>query len=141
MAARRRFSVAAAKDHDVLLTDEAAATGDRSFRKRSEARIREPRKHAGTVFLVSHDDKSIRDTCDRVLWPERGGLRMDGPAGRGPEGVRGVHGRHGKARSQAEAEGHRRRVLTTAASLAGPEPEATAVTSWLPPFPHQAQPD
>ncbi|MDN0197199.1 ABC transporter ATP-binding protein [Streptomyces sp. S.PNR 29] len=79
MAARLRFSIAAAKDHDVLLIDEALATGDRSFQKRSEERIRELRKSAGTVFLVSHNNKSIRDTCDRVLWLERGELRMDGP--------------------------------------------------------------
>ncbi|GAB2772365.1 ABC transporter ATP-binding protein [Streptomyces chlorus] len=79
MAARLRFSIAAAKDHDVLMIDEALATGDRSFQKRSENRIRELRKHAGTVFLVSHSNKSIRDTCDRVLWLERGELRMDGP--------------------------------------------------------------
>ncbi|MFG2134452.1 ABC transporter ATP-binding protein [Streptomyces sp. NPDC048751] len=79
MAARLRFSIAAAKDHDVLLIDEALATGDRSFQKRSEERIRELRQHAGTVFLVSHNNKSIRDTCDRVLWLERGELRMDGP--------------------------------------------------------------
>ncbi|ELP62960.1 ABC transporter ATP-binding protein [Streptomyces turgidiscabies] len=79
MGARLRFSIAAAKDHDVLLIDEALATGDRSFQMRSEERIRELRKHAGTVFLVSHNNKSIRDTCDRVLWLERGELRMDGP--------------------------------------------------------------
>ncbi|MFF6999395.1 ABC transporter ATP-binding protein [Streptomyces sp. NPDC008313] len=79
MAARLRFSVAAAKNHDVLMIDEALATGDRTFQKRSEARIRELRKEAGTVFLVSHSNKSIRDTCDRVLWLERGELRMDGP--------------------------------------------------------------
>ncbi|MFJ4688307.1 ATP-binding cassette domain-containing protein [Streptomyces sp. NPDC088789] len=79
MAARLRFSIAAAKDHDVLMIDEALATGDRSFQKRSEARIRELRRHAGTVFLVSHNNKSIRDTCDRVLWLERGELLMDGP--------------------------------------------------------------
>ncbi|MFI1566306.1 ABC transporter ATP-binding protein [Streptomyces sp. NPDC020490] len=79
MAARLRFSIAAAKDHDVLLIDEALATGDAAFRKRSEARIRALREQAGTVFLVSHNNKSIRDTCDRVLWLERGELRMDGP--------------------------------------------------------------
>jgi teichoic acid transport system ATP-binding protein len=79
MAARLRFSIAAAKDHDVLMIDEALATGDKRFQKRSEARIRELRKEAGTVFLVSHNNKSIRDTCDRVLWLESGVLRMDGP--------------------------------------------------------------
>ena len=78
MAARLRFSIAAAKNHDVLMIDEALATGDSKFRIRSEARIRELRQEAGTVFLVSHSNKSIRDTCDRVLWLEKGELLMDG---------------------------------------------------------------
>ena len=89
MAARLRFSIAAAKNHDVLMIDEALATGDRAFQKRSEARIRELRKEAGTVFLVSHNNKSIRDTCDRVLWLEKGDLLMDGPTEEVLEGVRG----------------------------------------------------
>jgi teichoic acid transport system ATP-binding protein len=79
MGARLRFAIAAAKDHDVLMIDEALATGDRKFQIRSEDRIRELRKEAGTVFLVSHSNKSIRDTCDRVLWLEKGELLMDGP--------------------------------------------------------------
>jgi teichoic acid transport system ATP-binding protein len=79
MAARLRFAIAAAKRHDVLLIDEALATGDRRFQRRSEDRIRELREQAGTVFLVSHNNKSIRDTCERVLWLEKGELRMDGP--------------------------------------------------------------
>ncbi|MDA2805036.1 ABC transporter ATP-binding protein [Nocardiopsis suaedae] len=80
MAARLRFAIAAARDHDVLLIDEALATGDRAFRKRSEKRIKELREKAGTVFLVSHSNKTIRDTCDRALWMERGELIMDGTA-------------------------------------------------------------
>nr|WP_131102234.1 ABC transporter ATP-binding protein [Streptomonospora litoralis] len=79
MAARLRFAIASAKNHDVLMIDEALATGDRKFRKRSEARIRDLREEAGTVFLVSHSNKSIKDTCDRVLWLESGSLVMDGP--------------------------------------------------------------
>ncbi|QMU73797.1 ABC transporter ATP-binding protein [Streptacidiphilus sp. P02-A3a] len=79
MAARLRFSIAAAKTHDVLLIDEALATGDTAFQKRSEDRIRELRKDAGTVFLVSHNNKSIRDTCDRTIWLEAGVIRADGP--------------------------------------------------------------
>ncbi|MFD3455235.1 ABC transporter ATP-binding protein [Streptomyces sp. NPDC058691] len=78
MAARLRFSIAAAKTHDVLMIDEALATGDNRFRKRSEARIRALREEAGTVFLVSHNNKTIRDTCNRAIWLEHGTLRMDG---------------------------------------------------------------
>jgi teichoic acid transport system ATP-binding protein len=79
MAARLRFSIAAAKSHDVLMIDEALATGDAKFQRRSEERIRELRKEAGTVFLVSHNNKSVRDTCNRVIWLEKGELLMDGP--------------------------------------------------------------
>ena len=44
MAARLRFAIAASKNHDVLLIDEALATGDAHFRRRSEARVRELRE-------------------------------------------------------------------------------------------------
>ncbi|WP_329561983.1 ABC transporter ATP-binding protein [Kitasatospora sp. NBC_01266] len=79
MAARLRFSIAAAKTHDVLLIDEALSTGDQAFQRRSEDRIRELRKEAGTVFLVSHNNNAIRDTCERTIWIETGKLIMDGP--------------------------------------------------------------
>ncbi len=79
MGSRLRFSIAAAKDHDVLLIDEALSTGDARFQARSAERIQEMRQHAGTVFLVSHSNSAIRETCERALWLERGELRMDGP--------------------------------------------------------------
>ena len=78
MAARLRFSIAAAKKHDVLLIDEALATGDARFRRRSEGRVRQLRADAGTVFLVSHSTSSIRDTCERTIWLESGLIREDG---------------------------------------------------------------
>ncbi|MFB7917754.1 ABC transporter ATP-binding protein [Streptomyces sp. NPDC056061] len=80
MGARLRFSIAAAKSHDVLLIDEALSTGDAKFQRRSAERIVELRKEAGTVFLVSHSNKTITDTCERAIWLEAGTLRMDGPA-------------------------------------------------------------
>lgn len=79
MSARLRFAIASAKKHEVLLVDEALATGDASFRVRSEQRVRELRAEAGTVFLVSHQTASIRDTCERSIWLEAGTIRMDGP--------------------------------------------------------------
>jgi teichoic acid transport system ATP-binding protein len=80
MGARLRFSIAAAKNHEVLLIDEALSTGDARFRRRSRERIDELRQEAGTVFLVSHSNSTITETCDRALWLEAGTLRMDGPA-------------------------------------------------------------
>lgn len=79
MQARLKFSIAASRTHDILIVDEALAVGDRRFRNRSEARIREIAKDAGTIFLVSHSMDSIRDTCQRTLWINKGVLEMDGP--------------------------------------------------------------
>lgn len=78
MSARLRFSIAASKKHDILIIDEALAVGDRQFRLKAEEKIRQMRQEAGTVFLVSHNMKSIQDTCNRVLWIEKGNLVMDG---------------------------------------------------------------
>jgi teichoic acid transport system ATP-binding protein len=78
MSARLRFAIAASKKHDILIIDEALAVGDRRFRLKAEEKIRQMRKEAGTVFLVSHNMKSIQDTCNRVLWIEKGELVMDG---------------------------------------------------------------
>lgn len=80
MSARLKFAIAASKQHEILIVDEALAVGDARFRKRSEARIRQIREEAGTVFLVSHSMKSILDTCNRVLWINQGVLEMDGDA-------------------------------------------------------------
>lgn len=78
MAARLRFAIAQHKTHDILIIDEALAVGDKQFRNRSEARVREMREQSGTVFLVSHSIQSVRDTCNRVIWLEKGVIRMDG---------------------------------------------------------------
>jgi teichoic acid transport system ATP-binding protein len=77
-AARLRFAIAATKLHDVLLIDEALSTGDAGFQKRSEDRIRELRRNAGTVFVVSHSISSVRDICDRAIWLQDGLIRRDG---------------------------------------------------------------
>jgi teichoic acid transport system ATP-binding protein len=78
MGARLRFAIAAARAPDILLIDEALATGDAKFRRRSEQRILELREQAGTVFLVSHGLGIIRETCTRAIWLENGMIVMDG---------------------------------------------------------------
>jgi teichoic acid transport system ATP-binding protein len=77
MSARLRFAIAAAKTHEVLLVDEALATGDAQFRRRSEARVRDLLAEAGTIILVSHSVSTIRDVCERSIWLEHGVIRMD----------------------------------------------------------------
>jgi teichoic acid transport system ATP-binding protein len=78
MAARLRFSIAAFRRHDILIIDEALSVGDQRFRAKAEEKIRQLRKDAGTVFLVSHSMSSIEQTCTRVLWMEKGKIIKDG---------------------------------------------------------------
>jgi teichoic acid transport system ATP-binding protein len=78
MGSRLRFAIAASKSHDVLLVDEALATGDAEFRVKSHARIEELRRDAGTVFLVAHNLEEVEQTCNRVIWMERGQMVTQG---------------------------------------------------------------
>ncbi len=78
MGSRLRFAIAASKSHEVLLIDEALATGDAEFRVKSHARIEELRAEAGTVFLVAHNLEEVELTCNRVIWMERGQIVMQG---------------------------------------------------------------
>jgi teichoic acid transport system ATP-binding protein len=78
MGSRLRFAIASAKSHDILLVDEALATGDAEFRKKSHRRIDELREQAGTVFLVAHNLGEIEENCNRVIWMERGEIVQAG---------------------------------------------------------------
>jgi len=78
MGARLRFAIATSVQRDIMLIDEALATGDADFYKRSAKRIRTLRAQAGTVFLVSHSTSVVRDTCTRAIWLDQGRIVMDG---------------------------------------------------------------
>jgi len=72
MGSRLRFAIASARQHEVLLIDEALVTGDAEFRVRSRERIEALRAQAGTVFVVAHSMAQIEETCNRVIWLEKG---------------------------------------------------------------------
>ena len=80
MAARLRFAVSTAVIPDILMIDEALATGDARFRARSMKKMKEVREHAGTVFLVSHNASTVTSFCSRAIWLEQGQIVEDGPA-------------------------------------------------------------
>jgi teichoic acid transport system ATP-binding protein len=107
MSARLRFAIAAAKTREVLLIDEALATGDASFRRKSEARIRELCEEAGTIFLVSHGLQVIRDTCNRVIWLENGQIVMDGPTDSVVDAYEDKYDPEASARREHERQGNK----------------------------------
>lgn len=79
MRARLSFSIATMHQPPILLIDEALAVGDRRFRSKSLARIRELRHDASTVVMVTHNLSEIRKTCVRTVWIDQGTIAMDGP--------------------------------------------------------------
>lgn len=79
MAARLQFGIASAVRPDILLIDEALATGDAEFTRRSEGRIREVVEGAGTIFVVSHTDATIERMTSRTIWLDAGRILFDGP--------------------------------------------------------------
>lgn len=80
MGARLRFAIAAAARPEVMLIDEALATGDAAFKERSEERMNQLRAGAGCVFLVSHAAKTVEETCTRAIWLHEGQVVIDGDA-------------------------------------------------------------
>lgn len=79
MGARLRFAIASAVPQEILMIDEALATGDINFKQRSQQRIAELKAKAGTVFLVSHSHSVLRETCNRAIWLDKGTMVADGP--------------------------------------------------------------
>ena len=79
MSSRLRFAIAAAANPDILLIDEALSTGDAAFKERSENKMTELRRGAGTVFIVNHAAQVIEEMCTRALWLMDGELIGDGP--------------------------------------------------------------
>lgn len=77
MFVRLAFAAAAHVSPDILVIDEVLSVGDVRFQQRCMRKIR-TFCQAGTVIFVSHDMNAITDLCDRVLWIERGTVRMDG---------------------------------------------------------------
>lgn len=80
MGARLRFAIAAAAKPEVLLIDEALATGDAAFKQRSERRMNQLRAGAGCVFLVSHAAQTVEETCTRGIWLHQGRVVLEGSA-------------------------------------------------------------
>ena len=80
MRARLAFSIATAVDPDILIIDEALAAGDAAFVQKCLRRMRELCSGGRTVLLVSHGTGILAQFCKRVMWIERGEIRMVGPA-------------------------------------------------------------
>ena len=78
MVARIGFAVATMVKPDILIVDEILAVGDYRFQQKCEKRINDLMAGGTTVLIVSHALEQIRRLCNRVMWLEKGCVKMIG---------------------------------------------------------------
>jgi len=87
MLARLGFSIASDIDPDVLVVDEVLAVGDEEFQHKSFDRMQAMMNGGTAVLLVTHQLDKVLDMADRVLWLDKGRVKMIGE----PEEVVGLY--------------------------------------------------
>jgi ABC-type polysaccharide/polyol phosphate transport system ATPase subunit len=80
MVARLGFAIATDVQPDILILDEVLSVGDESFKNKCKQRISQFWDAQATVLLVSHDLGYIEQSCERVIWLDKGKVRFVGNA-------------------------------------------------------------
>ena len=78
MVARLAFSVATDEIPDILLIDEVLSVGDGEFAIKSKQRLVEILDSGCTLIMVSHDLATVTELAQKVIWIERGQIKMVG---------------------------------------------------------------
>lgn len=77
MSARLGFSIAAFLNKEIMLIDEVLGVGDRSFKNKSQAKMKELiEDKSKTVIIVSHNLESIKEYTTKVLWINKSEFMM-----------------------------------------------------------------
>ncbi len=78
MVARLAFAIATVITPDILIVDEILSVGDYLFQEKCERRINDMMQSGTTVIIVSHSISQIERLCNRVMWLEKGHIKMIG---------------------------------------------------------------
>jgi len=81
MRLRLAFAISTSVDAEILLLDEVLGVGDSAFQARANKRLQDLHDRADIVVLAIHSSETIRATCNKALWLERGRIKMFGDAG------------------------------------------------------------
>ncbi|MGV6800557.1 MAG: ABC transporter ATP-binding protein [bacterium] len=72
MRMRLMFAAATAFDPSILLMDEWLGAGDDLFRSKAQERMQQLVEKAGILVLASHQQKLLKDTCNKAIWLHQG---------------------------------------------------------------------
>lgn len=78
MIVRLAFAISTMVSGDILLLDEIFGAGDAKFMQKAKQRILDMVEYSNILVFVSHDLGAIKELCNRVVWMEKGKIRMDG---------------------------------------------------------------
>lgn len=78
MVARLGFSIATNIRPEILIVDEILGVGDFLFQQKCEKRINDMMSGGTTVIIVSHSIEQIERLCERVVWLDKGQVKMIG---------------------------------------------------------------
>lgn len=79
MYSKLAFSITAILETDIMLIDEVLSVGDIQFRAKSYNKMKELiSDDTRTVIIVSHNNSTLKELCDEVLWLHNGELKMIG---------------------------------------------------------------
>ena len=79
MKARLGFGFAVSSDPEILVVDEALAVGDKKFREKCYARVREIMEDDNvTVLFVTHSSSAAEEFCKRGIVLDHGRKLFDG---------------------------------------------------------------
>lgn len=80
MVSRLAFAIATIGSPDILIVDEVLSVGDFRFQQKCHDRIQKMRDGGTTILFVSHSISEVKKVCDKVVWLEKGHLKMQGEA-------------------------------------------------------------
>ena len=80
MHSKLAYSLTAILNTNIILIDEVLSVGDAHFKKKSYKKMKELISDENrTVIIVSHEAKTIRELCHKVLWINAGEVVKYGP--------------------------------------------------------------
>lgn len=84
MYVKLAFSVAAHLDSEIMIMDEVLAVGDMAFQNKCIKKMKSvSNEQERTILYVSHNMKTIRELCDRVIVLNHGKIVFDGEVEKG----------------------------------------------------------
>ena len=80
MVSRLAFAIATIGTPDILIVDEVLSVGDFRFQEKCEKRIQNMMDQGTTILFVSHSISQVKKLCTKIVWLEKGTLKMIGKA-------------------------------------------------------------